>query len=192
MKTKILCRLAAVVLLAGLIPKAGAIPYTDIYDFVQHGFIDDGTSHSGTLSGEISVTDVNGNGIIDSGDTIKGLWSYTILNFNPQNNGQPNFANGGSINSISGPSLLTGNFTVTGAGLVGNTSMVMTQSGTTIISYFYPVTGQFLTSTSSQAPLITMRVDDSGSSLAMLAMALLGLLGAKLFVFRRPLGLAII
>ena len=153
-------------LLTGILLLAGgsvarAIPHTEIYHIFQGGFND-----GGTLTADFRITDTDEDGLFSASDAVLGSFLFKRpLQFST-------YVAGFDIISVSGASLLFGPFSISGVEYLGGTA-VMTNTGGTVIDFAFPVTGEFRTYTTTQAPVVTRLIPDGGSSLLMLAVGLL-------------------
>lgn len=142
--------------------------YTDTYTFYQGGY-----PAGGALSGTFWIDEMDGDWVISAGDTIRGSLVFSVTNY--PDGASYNLVRGFAINSIVGPSLLTGNFSLFGTGGPGNGSMSINPSGGTVTTYEYPLTGAFTVWTTTLAPVITKQVPDPVSTGGILAWAVAGL-----------------
>ncbi len=134
-----------------------AIPYTDVYDIFQGGY--DGGDFPGVMSGFIKITDLDGDGLISANDPVTG----SLIFSRPLGNGFT-AVRGFGITSITGSSLLSGAFSITSLNHLGEAATITNISGTA---------ANF--GATNQAPAVTMRVPDGGSTAALLGLGLLSL-----------------
>ena len=163
-------------LLTGILLLAGgsvaqAVPYTDIYDIFQTGYND-----GGTMSAVIKITDVDGNGLISAPDTYTGSMTFRREG--------PLYLRSFDLTGITGLSLLSGAFSITGLSHLGGTAII-SNTGGSAVNYDFPLTGQFSVSSTTQAPVVTKRVPDGGSTLPLL---LVGLLSCRWIKSRQSKG----
>ena len=168
MKTQSL--LAGILLLAGA-SMVQAVPYTDIYDLSQGGY-----TNGGTVRGTVWITDADGDGLISVDDPIRG----TLSLHTPAPNSRTNVSTF-DVTGMTGPSLLSGLFSITGINHLGHPATI-TNMGGTAFNFDFPFTGQGATATTTQAPVITKRVPDEGATLPLL---LAGLVSCRLIASRR-------
>ncbi len=157
-------------LLALSIGSVQAVPYMDIYDIAQGGY--DGTGLPETITGTIKITDIDGDGLISANDPFSG-----VLHFR-RTLSSGFYLRGFDVIGITGDSLLTGSFSITGLSHLGGLAVVINLGGT-VENFDFPLNGQSVISSTTQAPVITKRVPDGGSTVFLLGMGLITLLHLK-------------
>ena len=166
-------------LLAGLLLMAGAsrsdaVPYTDVYDIFQGGY--DGGDFTGTMSATVNITDMDGDGLISTRDTIVG----SLIFRRSIGNGRT-YVRGFEITGIIGSSLLSGPFSIAGLSHLGGPATI-TNAGGTVVNFDFPFTGQFSVASTTQVPVVTKRVPDGGPTALLFGLGVLGLCRLKLSV----------
>jgi hypothetical protein len=160
-------------LLTGLLlcGSARAIQYTDIYDIFQGGY-----DNGGFVTGTIKITEADGIPGISQNDVISGVVRIST----DVGNGRTNVT-GFDVHGINGPSLLSGSFSIIGVHNLGGLATI-TNTGGVVDNLNFPFNGQFTTTSTTQPPVVTRRIPDEGSSLALLC---LGLVSLRRLKFRR-------